>query len=431
MKAAVIGLVTALATTVSAVADEFPDNALWIQVKYDLLKAKWPHDANGNLLYGRVLLDCSIGANHFATDCKVKASEPLNPAMERAALGLAPLYQTWKTWDSTLSHATLLVDLQYDEPPEPLKKPSYEQMMAVYPRAAQKKGAIDIATITCVVQTTGIGRACSVVGEDRPGLGFGPAALVVAQTLLFNPAMRHGQPVEAEITLPLKFQISDVPDRSGGRTTRVLTGATWSKAPTVHEILGELDKKVGDKFADGQVVVQCELSKKTGRLSGCKVMRTSSEMAQFTGVATTLTGKFEANPAELAGIKENIAINLAFAFPDMSAPEWDKRYLTHPDWIQTFDPASNISTFPEAAAKAGLKTGTATVDCIVAETGGLANCEVVQESTPNVGFGDTAISIAEMFVANPWNEDGLPNDGAHVRMPIQMDYKPPTPATKP
>jgi hypothetical protein len=65
---------------------------------------------------------------------------------------------------------------------------------------------------------------------------------------------------------------------------------------------------------------------------------------------------------------------------------------------------------------------------------------VVRESTPNVGFGGMAIQIAETFVANPWDGDGMPVEGAHVRMPIQMDYQPPaeappapapTPATKP
>ena len=177
--------------------------------------------------------------------------------------------------------------------------------------------------------------------------------------------------------------------------------------------------------------MQCELNKKSGKLGGRKVVRTGVGMAQFTGVANALTAKFQADPTALAGIKENVAINLAFACPDMSSPEWGKRYLTKPDWVQTFDPNSNISTFPDAAAKADLKKGIATVDCLVAPNGGLTQCRTVSESTPNVGFGDTAIRITEMFVANPWNEDGLPNDGAHVRMPIQMDYHPPVQGAAP
>jgi TonB family protein len=437
MKAIGIGIAAALAVTSAAKADVFADNALWVEVKYDLLKAKWPHDADGNLIYGRVLLDCAIGANHFATGCTVKASEPENPAIERAALDLAPLYRTWKTWDSRLSRATLLIDVQYDERAELLKKPSYAQMMDVLPRGVQKPGDIDVATIKCVVQTTGISRACSVVSEDRPGLGFGPAAQVLAQTFLFRPATRQGHVIEAEATLPVKFQMisGDSQTPGSGSSTRVQAGAAWSKAPSVSEVLGEIDKKVGDKFADGQVVMQCKLSKKTGKLGGCYVASTSPGMAQFQGVASALIPKFQADPAALAAIKEDVMVSLAFAFPDMASPEWGKRYLTNPEWIQTFDPASKISSFPDAAAKAGLKTGTATVDCVVAPNGALTHCQTVRESAPDVGFGDTAIKIAETFVANPWNDNGLPVEGAHIRMPIQMDYKPsassPTPATKP
>ena len=438
MRAIGLGLAAALAATAAAHAEDFQDNALWVEVKYDLLKAKWPHDADGNLIYGKVLLDCAIGANHFAKDCTVTSSEPKNLAMERAALDLAPLYRTWRTWDPKLSRATLVVDVQYDERAELLKAPSYQEVMALYPRGAQKGPAIDIATVKCIVQSTGISRECSVVSEDRPGLGFGPAALVLSQAFLFKPAMRRGQTVESEATLPVKFQMVDDPPAAASKTwsrnVRVLAGANWAKAPTVSEILGEIDKKVGDRFADGQVVMRCDLSKKTGKLSYCEVASTSPGMAQFTGVAKALVPKFQADPADLAAIKEDVSVNVAFAFPDMASPAWDRRYLTHPDWLQTFDPASNIPKFPEAAAKAGLKTGTATVDCAVAASGALVHCETVRESTPNVGFGETAIRIAQTFVANPWNDDGLPVEGAHVRMPIQMDYTPPTaptPATKP
>jgi TonB family protein len=94
-------------------------------------------------------------------------------------------------------------------------------------------------------------------------------------------------------------------------------------------------------------------------------------------------------------------------------------------------PDPNQPLFPEAAAKAGLKTGRATVDCALDASGALTKCEVLNESTQGVGFGALAVQIAEVFVANPWDEDGLPVDGAHVRMPIQMNYAPPPDASAP
>ncbi|MGZ3273659.1 MAG: TonB family protein [Caulobacteraceae bacterium] len=344
-----------------------------------------------------------------------------------------------------------------DTNPDWLKKPTLDDLMAVFPSQALKQGVSGKAIIKCIVQTTGLTRACSVVKEDRPGLGFGPAAVVLSRTFLFKPAMRDGQPVEAEVTVPINFKTygkvddeGSVASDSGGASriqrstptsTTVLGAAIWSKTPTMTRILSEIDKKVGDKFANGQVVLQCRLDKKTGKLSGCIVGNASPGMAQFSGVAKSLSADFQADPTALESFKGNLVINLAFAFPDMSSPEWSKRYLTHPTWTRTISPDVDKATFPEAAAKAGLKTGSATVDCVVRADGVLSQCEVVRESTPDVGFGEMAKRIAETFAANPWDDDGLPVDGAHVRMPVTMNYEPPadppppppapTPATKP
>lgn len=430
IKALSVAVAAVFVLASAAKADEFEDNGQWNRPKYEELKAKWPHDAVGNLIYGKVLLDCGVGASGFAADCTVKASKPANPALEQAALSLAPLF---KALNPKIGRSTLQIDVQYDEAVDWLRKPNGDDMAAAYPREAGARGASGAAVIKCVIQTNGLVRACTLIREDQPGLGFGPAALVLSRVFLFKPAMRHGEAVEAEISIPIAF-LTDGP-LGNVVPTRIMSEMIWAKTPTTGEILAEIDKKVGDKFADGKVVFQCHLQRTTGALSNCAVANTSPGMAQFTGVAQSLVSKFKADPTVLAGIKDReIRLNLAFAFPDMASPDWDKRYLTHPRWIRTISPDPDKSTFPEEAAKAGLKTGVATVDCVVAANGALTKCQVVSESTPGLGFGRVAQAIAEVFVANPWGEDGLPVDGAHVRMPIQMDYTPPegpAPATKP
>ncbi len=419
------------------------DIGAWVAPKYETLKAGWLHDAQGRLLYGEVKLDCAVGAGGLATDCRVKSSKPTNPELEQAALKLARLYKARNP--KAISRAVLDVDVTYDEKPDWLSKPDYDQMMAVYPRQALKRGISGVAVVKCIIQTSGLTRACSVVKEDHSGLGFGPAAVVLSRAFLFKPAVKGGQPVEAEISVPVNFVTDGTPDGSGHmqdsvEAFTVLGGAVWSKTPSVAQILDEIDKKVGDKFADGKVVLQCHLDKKSGKLSGCIVGNASPGMAQFSTVAKSLTSDFQADPTVLNSVKGNVLVNLAFAFPDMSSPEWSKRYLAHPRWIKTISPDPDKATFPEAAAKAGLKTGAATVDCVVGSDGALGQCQVVSESSPNVGFGGMAVRIAEAFAANPWDDDGLPVGGAHVRMPIQMDYTPladasaapaPTPAAKP
>jgi TonB family protein len=326
---------------------------------------------------------------------------------------------------------------KFDTPPEWLRKPTFDQLMANYPAAAMSKGISGQAVIKCTVTTEGFLTVCSVVREDQPGMGFGPAALVLSRTFLMKPATKNGQPVEAQIDVPIYFKTDRSTASAALTSTTVLGSAIWARTPTVPEILAEIDKKVGDKFADGKVVLQCDLARSTGRMSNCVVANTSPGMAQFTGVARSLVSKFQADPKALADIKGGARINIAFGFPDMASPAWSQRYLTHPQWTQTISPDPNQPLFPEEAAKAGLRTGSATVDCVVAANGSLSQCKAVSESTPGVGFGPMAEQIASVFVLNPWTVDGLPADGAHVKMPVRMVYDDkvataaPTPATKP
>ena len=431
-----LGLLAALAAAGIGKADT-PNSSTapgWFGPKAGALRAAWPRDANGRLIYGQVILDCSSDAKGHAADCTVKSSSPANPLLEKAAPNLAA---NFTTRDKRIARQPLKFSVTTDTDPDWLKKPTIDELLAVFPTKAD--GRAGKATIVCILKTDGLLRACKVAEESPPGYGFGEAALLLTPSFLMKPAMRDGQPVEDEVSIPVNFGESNA--GGSGPPIRVVTTPAWDKTPTVSEILAELNKKVGDKFADGKVVFQCTVTKRTGRLSDCVVINSAASMAGFTGAARALTSKFEVNKEALAKVKEEVRVNLAFSFPDMQSDTWSKRYLVHPVWLNTVSPDPNQPLFPEEAAKAGLKTGKATVDCVLAPGGALTQCEVVSESTPGMGFGALAVRIAQVFVANPWTEDGLPADGAHVRMPIRMDYtppaegappaEPPTPATKP
>ena len=431
MRKVLVGLLAAIAFRGSARGQEVVNEGHWIRPPYDRLKAQWPRDASSGLIYGKVSLDCGVGPKGFAADCKIKGSKPQNPELETAALALAPLY---KAIDPKISRSALEIEVEYDQSAEWLRKPTAYQFAAAYPAAAMAQGLSGQALIKCTVSRDGFLQGCSVASESPPNVGFGPAAIVLSRTFLMKPPTRHGQAVEGEITIPVAFKTGPM---SGGvilYTTTVLGSTVWAKTPTVPEILSEIDKKVGDKFADGKVVFQCELTKSTGRMKNCIVTNTSPGMAQFTDVAKSLVPKFQAEPKALADIKGDVRINIAFGFPDMGSPAWNGRYLTHPQWTQTISPDPYQPLFPMEAAKAGLKSGSAMVECVVAADGSLTSCKTESESTPGVGFGAIAEQIAGAFKLNPWTEDGLPADGAHVRMPIKMVYEEkaaPTPATTP
>lgn len=400
----------------------------------------WPVQAGVDIDQGTAVTRCIVNDAAKLINCAVVKEEPAGRGFGDMALKLT------SKLSNTVRHAgeavpTTFIFSRTETAPEWLRKPTLDQLLAVYPRAAGQKGASGMAVIKCTVNLEGLLRDCKVVEEKPAGLGFGPAAQVLAPTFLMKPATKNGRPVESEITIPINFKTYGAFTAADSEPVTIVSQTIWAQTPNTAEILALIDKKVGDKFADGKVVFQCDLNKKTGRMSGCNVANTSPGMAQFIGVARALVPKFQVSEEALTQYKDKVKINLAFAFPDMASPAWSQRYLTHPRWIRTVNPDPNLPVFPEEAAKAGLKTGSATVDCLVAPEGALTQCQVVSESTPGVGFGAMATRIAEAFVANPWNEDGLPVDGAHVKMPIRMNYDPaadapsadpaPTPATKP
>jgi TonB family protein len=310
--------------------------------------------------------------------------------------------------------------------PDWLQKPTVQQMMLVWPRAASFNGGGGKGVIKCVVNVQGLAQACTVESESPAGKGFGAAALKLAPMFLFKPATRDGQPVESSVSIPINFQANaafTLPNAV------VVDAPAWSKAPSAAEIIGQLDKKVGDRFADGKVVFMCDLNKKTGKVAYCIVANSSPGMAQFADVAKSLSGKFEADPKSMAGIrawldpnKTEALVLMPFSFPDMTSPGWGKRYITHVQWVSTLDDSARQALYPQPALKAGLKEGSAMVDCAIGADGTLSDCAVKSESKAGVGFGEAATKIAEGSVANRWTEEGLPVEGARVELPIQMTY---------
>jgi TonB family protein len=326
--------------------------------------------------------------------------------------------------------------------PDWLKKPSFNDILLVWPQIAASKGIGGQGVIKCQVNKQGLLEACTVVSETPPGRGFGDAALKLAPTFLMKLATRNGQPVVSSITIPVNFEAKNeilMPN------ALVVDAPAWSKAPTAEDIIRQIGAKVGDKFADGKVVFLCELNKDTGKVRQCVLANASPGMAQFVDVARALSEKFEAEPQNLAAIRSwfkarqtHAYVFMPFSFPDMASPSWSKRYLSHVQWVRAPDDNAKQAPFPDQALKAGLKEGSATVDCLIGADGTLSQCAVKGESAPGVGFGAMAQAVAEQSVVSRWTEEGLPVEGVRVVMQIKKTYDGrvaeaggPTPATKP
>ena len=187
-------------------AEPYDDGAHWVGPDFATLKARWPHDPAGHLLYGKVELDCGVGPDGSAADCRIWSAAPADPRQIKAALDLAGLF---KARDRTFERAIIDLDLSIDEDVESVKEPDVDQIRAFWPETA--KGVEGAATIRCTVTTDGRLAACSMLKEAPVGLGFGAAALAASPSYRFKPAKKLGQPVETDLILSIAFRLGSEP----------------------------------------------------------------------------------------------------------------------------------------------------------------------------------------------------------------------------
>ena len=78
-------------------------------------------------------------------------------------------------------------------PPDWIKKPSWEDLNAVWPREAMKKGLDGRAVLSCTLTARGLLEACTVREETPAGEGFGAAALLLTPSFVLKPATQDGK----------------------------------------------------------------------------------------------------------------------------------------------------------------------------------------------------------------------------------------------
>jgi TonB family protein len=93
--------------------------------------------------------------------------------------------------------------------------------------------------------------------------------------------------------------------------------------------------------------------------------------------------------------------------------------------------------YPQAAAKAGVKSGLGAATCTVTATGELTGCKPARENPADLGFGAAAVEAVKLMRMNPWTREGDTVDGLTITIPVQftLDVKaqdePAAPAGKP
>jgi len=170
--------------------------------------------------------------------------------------------------------------------------------------------------------------------------------------------------------------------------------------------------------------MRCRL-RSTGLIEDCDFTFVTSP--SFDRSSRELAKKFHVTMGSEVGAKDlsnvYVAVAIQFVNPARAAPT---RSIARPVWVK--GPDADI--FPSEALTQGVKTGRGLAICTVRADGGLTDCQAASEAPEKLGFGAAAVQMAQTMKMTLWGEDGLPTEGASVRLPFEINQPELEPAAK-
>jgi len=189
------------------------------------MAAAFPKSAIGRIASAHVVMRCAFERDGRLEDCDSISEDPPGHGFANAARSLTRQFRIMVGADDK-KITDLRVDVPFDfrDPSQPgpaiqvfnpqwLKTVDPAAAPKLFPESAAKAGLKEgRAIVECEVTHAGALAGCSVVKEDAPGMGFGEAALAVANVMQANLWTAQGTPVEgARIRLPVTLKLPDEP----------------------------------------------------------------------------------------------------------------------------------------------------------------------------------------------------------------------------
>ena len=319
---------------------------------------------------------------------------------------------------------------------------------SVWPETAYRARIPGHVTLTCDIDRYGLAERCQVAYESPPGKGFGAAALALRPTFKLKPRMGPEGPEAGRMNIAIEFKPPDPQfdfgaNREGGstggglgsqreasdlrgvgnplprRSVAILNNPVWAAAASYDDMTRAYPTRAG--ATAGYAVSHCRVER-NGRLGGCQITREDPERHGFGRAALSLAEKFQVAPEWTRGPGgADVWVDIPFRFtpPDAAEP----RTVTSPYWLTGFDPDQALKIFPPEAAAKGLTSGHGVARCVVMRDGSLSACAPDGADPDGLGFAEAAARLASTMRMNLWTADGVPVDGATVRVAVQLNLK--------
>jgi hypothetical protein len=297
--------------------------------------------------------------------------------------------------------------------PDWARQPTTAELWHYLPAQAARSGGKVL--LHCIVTNRGLMDNCVAQSETPAGHGYAQAAVAMTALFIMRPMTVDGLPVGGgEINIPINFKGG----QSWGQAVRVVRTAPWLAAPTAGDVAAAFPKSAIGKAESGHVVLRCGLNGR-GDLHDCETVSEIPEGQGFDAAARSLVKHFRVMTDPKTDHYDDLRIDVPFDFrdPSQAAPAVE---IHDPLWLTRLTPESAAAAYPQAAIKADVKTGAATVACTTVHSGALTDCAVESEEPADLGFGAAALKIAAVMKMSPWTSQGAPVDGMKIRIPIRL-----------
>lgn len=316
--------------------------------------------------------------------------------------------------------------------PDWLRRPTPEQLLAVWPKGGSHKEGKGL--VSCKVSAQGALYDCWVVSEEPKASGFGDAALALTPQFLMKPATRNGVPYGGEtVRIPINFE-QPQGYRSPGPvlTIPILTNVLWTAAPTYAQATAAFPPKARAAGVGGRATLNCGF-KSGGLLGGCDVLTQTPTGLGFGAAARSLAPLF-VGPATYGPDKKStkgVRTQIAVTFP-VEMIGAGKPVIGKPQWTGLPTGEALQNAIPATVAP-DVTIARVTLACVVGAAGEMQTYRVESETPPGQGMGEATLGLSKTFRLSLWTAEGLPTIGGEVKIPIRYDITPlaPKPAAKP
>lgn len=312
-------------------------------------------------------------------------------------------------------------------PADWLTKPTQQDLMSVWPKAALRTGEGGKVRLQCIVTAHGDLNSCKVLEEKPAGEGFGGAALALTSQMHMKPATLNGKPVDSEVRIPVVFP-DFVPPKEPEIMRAVLPGVLMQSAPSYADVSAVFPERARAKGVAGRAALNCSVIE-TGELKRCSVISENPTGMGFATAAKALIPKFKAplsvpNLPSTRGAYAQITVSFPLEMLDAATPP----VVGKPSWLKLPTGDQLMAAMPKDSSPGQIRV---LLDCLIAPDGSTTDCKVASEEPAGRGYGAAMLTVAPTFKMTVWTQEGLPTVGARVRIPLRFELAPPKPPAKP